>query len=135
MSLGCIIGLHPAPTARLILLYGHFRSMTVEKFIAAFLAMNPEADPSKHRSVIEAPMYRLISVLVRDETQAEQVCAELVRKEGVSSFILCPGFSNQGVGRLSQTLGPSVSVNVSRGDGASNAVARKEMERAGFFRH
>lgn len=104
---------------------------TTERFIAAFV-MNTLADPSKHRSAIDAPMYRLISVLVRGEEDAEQVCAELVRKEGVSSFILCPGFSNQGVGRLSASLGPGISVNVSRGDGTSNAVARKEMEKAGF---
>lgn len=105
---------------------------TTERFIAAFVAINPLADPSKHRSAIDAPMYRLISVLVRGEEDGEQVCAELVRKEGVSSFILCPGFSNQGVGRLSASLGPGISVNVSRGDGTSNAVARKEMEKAGF---
>jgi hypothetical protein len=105
-----------------------------DKFIAAFMAMTPEARP-EHRSVIDTPMYRLISVLVKDERQAEEVCAELVRKEGVSSFILCPGFTNQGVGKLSAILGPDISVNVSRGDGPSNAVARKAMERAGFFKH
>jgi len=108
--------------------------MTEDKFIAAFVAMTPDARP-EHRSVIDTPMYRLISVLVRDEMQAEKVCAELVRQEGVRSFILCPGFTNQGVGRLSWSLGPDISVNVSRGDGPSNAVARKAMERAGFFKH
>lgn len=106
----------------------------VEKFIAAFMAMNPEADPSEHRSVIDAPMYRLISVLVKDERQAEEVCADLVRREGVRSFILCPGFTNQGIGRISSSLGQGISINVARGDGPSNAVARQEMERAGFFR-
>lgn len=109
--------------------------MTKDQFIAAFVAMTPEAVPEVHRSVIDTPMYRLISVLVRDEAQAEKVCAELVRREGVSSFILCPGFTNQGVGSLSAALGPDVSVNVSRGDGPSNAVARRAMEKAGFFRH
>ena len=108
--------------------------MSDPKFIAAFVAMTPEARP-EHRSVIDTPMYRLISVLVTDERQAEEVCAELVHEEGVRSFILCPGFTNQGVGRLSASLGPSISVNVSRGDGPSNAVAHQEMERAGFFKH
>jgi len=127
--------LHPGTTVPLICLYNDFHDMAEDKFIAAFVAMNPKADPSKHRSVIEAPMYRLISVLVKDEVQAEEVCAELVRREGVSSFILCPGFTNRGVGRLSASLGPDVSVNVSRGDGPSNAVARRAMERAGLFEH
>jgi len=108
--------------------------MSDPKFIDTFVAMTPEARP-EHRSVIDTPMYRLISVLVRDEEQAQEVCAELVRREGVSSFILCPGFTNQGVGKLSASLGPDISVNVSRGDGPSNAVARKAMERAGFFKH
>lgn len=109
--------------------------MSEGKFIAAFVAMTPEALPDRHRSVIDTPMYRLISVLVRDEVQAEEVCADLVRQEGVSSFILCPGFTNRGVGSLSAALGPDVSVNVSRGDGPSSAVARKAMEHAGLFRH
>ncbi len=109
--------------------------MTDDRFVAAFVAMTPDADPAKHRSVIETPLYRLISVLVRDEKQAEEVCGDLVRTEGVSSFILCPGFTNKGIGRLSEALGPGISINVSRGDGPSNAVARQAMEKAGFLKH
>lgn len=40
---------------------------TMERFIGAFAVMNPLADPSKHRRVIDAPMYRLISALVSGE--------------------------------------------------------------------
>lgn len=107
--------------------------MTDDRFVAAFMAMTPDADPAKHRSVIETPLYRLISVLVRNEDEAAKVCADLVRKEGVSSFILCPGFTNNAIGRLSEALGPGISINVARGDGPSNAIARQAMERAGFF--
>ncbi len=109
--------------------------MTDERFVAAFVAMTPDADPAKHRSVIETPLYRLISVLVRHEKEAEKVCLDLVRTEGVSSFILCPGLTNAGIGRLSEALGPGISINVARGDGPSNAVARQAMEKAGFFKH
>lgn len=105
---------------------------TMERLIGAFAVMNPLADPSKHRRVIDAPMDRLISALVRGEWQVEQVWDELMRKEGVSSFILCPGFSKQGVGMLSVPLDPDMSENVFRGDGASNAVACQEMARAGL---
>ena len=108
--------------------------MTDERFAAAFVAMAPDADPAKHRSVIETPLYRSISVLVRDESQAQEVCADLIRKEGVRSFILRPGFTNAGIGRSSEALGPDVSINVARGDGPSNAIARKELERAGFLK-
>jgi len=106
--------------------------MSDDRFVAAFVAMTPDAGP-EHRSVIETPMYRLISVLVRDEHQAERVCVDLVDREGVSSFILCPGFTNKGIGTLSETLGPTISINVARGDGPSNVIARQAMERAGFF--
>ncbi|HOO04563.1 MAG TPA: DUF6506 family protein [Methanomassiliicoccales archaeon] len=109
--------------------------MSENKFITAFVAMSPDADPGKHRCVIETSVQRLYSVLVRDERQAEEVCAELVRKEGVCSIILCPGFTNQAVGRLSEALGRDVAVNVARGDGPSGAVAHRAMERAGFLRH
>jgi len=109
--------------------------MTDERFVAAFMAMTPDADPEKHRSVIETPLYRLISVLVRDEEEAVKVSKDLVNREGVSSFILCPGFTNKAIGILSETLGPGISINVARGDGPSNAIARQAMERAGFFRH
>lgn len=108
--------------------------MTDVRFVAAFMAMTPDADPEKHRSVIVTPLYRLISVLVRDEDEAVKVSRQLVEKERVSSFILCPGFSNGGIGRLSEALGPGISINVARGDGPSNAVARQAMERAGFFK-
>jgi len=108
--------------------------MSDERFVAAFVAMTPDAVPEKHLSVIETPLYRLISVLVRDEDEALKVSADLVNKEGVSSFIFCPGFTNRALGRLSETLGPKISINVARGDGPSNAVARQAMEKAGFFK-
>ena len=108
--------------------------MTDDRFVAAFVAMTPDADPAKHRSVIETPLYRLISVLVKDESEAVKVSEDLIKKEGVSSFILCPGFTNKGIGKLSEVLGPGISINVARGDGPSNSVTRKEMERAGFFK-
>ena len=134
MRFGHLIGLPIGPTVRLICRHGNFRNMSEDKFIAAFMAMTPDADPEKHRGVIETPLYRLISVLVRDEGEAEKVCADLVKNDGVSSFIFCPGFTSRTLGRLSETLGPNISINVARGDGPSNAVARKAMERAGFFK-
>jgi hypothetical protein len=107
--------------------------MTGERFIAAMLAMTSEADPLRHRSVVETAHYRLITVLVRDQEQAVEVCQDLVNKECVESFLLCPGFTNKGVGRIAEAVGENVSVNVARGDGPSNAIARKAMERAGLI--
>ena len=121
-------------TEPLISSHSQSPDMTDERFVTAFVAMSPDADPAKHRSVIETPLYRLISVLVKDESEAVKVCGDLIKKEGVSSFILCPGFTNKGIGKLSEVLGPGISINVARGDGPSNSVTRKEMERAGFFK-
>lgn len=97
------------------------------------MAMTPDAEPSRHRTVVETSLYQLTTVLVRDEDQAVELCRELVR-DGVQSFLLCPGFTNHGVGRIAEAAGDGVSVNVARGDGPSNAVARQAMERAGFFK-
>jgi hypothetical protein len=38
------------------------------------------------------------------------------------------------VARVAEAVGDDVSVNVARGDGPSNAVARRIMSEVGFFR-
>jgi hypothetical protein len=107
--------------------------MPENRFRAAFMAMTPDADPHKHRNVIETPLYQLTSILVKDEDEAVKACKDLVRKDGIQSFILCPGFTNRGVARIADAVGEGVSVNVARGDGPSNAIAHKIMSDVGFF--
>jgi hypothetical protein len=65
----------------------------VEKFKATFIAHVPDADPAKHRCVIKTSLYKLTSVLVKNDDEAVEVCRELAQKEGVHAFILCPGFT------------------------------------------
>jgi hypothetical protein len=107
--------------------------MSENRFRAAFMAMTPDADPNIHRNVIETPLYQLTSVLVKDEDEAVKTCEDLVRKHGVQSFILCPGFTNKGVARIADAVGDDISVNVARGDGPSNAIAHRIMGEVGFF--
>ena len=107
--------------------------MAEERFRAALVAMTPDADPSKHRSVIKTPHYELTSILVKNEDEAVRICKELVQKDGVQSFLLCPGFTNKGVARVSEAVGDGISVNVARGDGPSNAIAHRIMSEVGFF--
>lgn len=107
--------------------------MHEKKFRATFMAMTPDADPHRHRNVIETPLYHLTSILVKDEDEAVNICKDLVRADGVQSFILCPGFTNKGVARIADAVGDGVSVNVSRGDGPSNVIAHKIMSDVGFF--
>jgi hypothetical protein len=106
--------------------------MTGKKFRAAFVAMAPDADPALHRTGIETSIYQLTSVLVKDEDEGVQVCRDLAKKKGVRSFLLCPGFTNQGVGKVADAVGSKVAVNVSRGDGPSSALGRKYLKEAGF---
>jgi len=104
-----------------------------EKFRTAFIAHVPDADPVRHRCVIETSLYELTSVLVRDDDQAVEVCRELVEKNGIQSFILCPGFTHRAIARIVEAVGDGVSVNVARGDGPSNEIALKIMRESGWF--
>lgn len=105
-----------------------------EKFRTAFIALVPDAVPATHRSFIETPLYALTSVLVRDETEAIDVCTRLAKREGVTSLILCPGFTHGSVARISEAVGEGVSVNVARGDGPGNKAAFDAMAKAGWFK-
>jgi len=107
--------------------------MDEKRFRAALVAMTPDADPSKHRTVIKTPLYELTSILVKNEDEAIRICKELVQKYGVQSFLLCPGFTSTGVARVSEAVGDGISINVARGDGPSNAIAHRIMSEVGFF--
>ncbi|MEM3551500.1 MAG: DUF6506 family protein [Candidatus Bathyarchaeia archaeon] len=106
----------------------------VEKFRAAFIAHVPDADPSKHRSVIETSLYKLTSVLVKDDDEAVNVCKKLALEEGVQAFILCPGFTHKAIARIMEAVGEGISLSVARGDGPSNEVALKIMRDLGWFK-
>lgn len=95
--------------------------------------MSPDADPARHRGVIQTSIYELTSVIARDESEAVAVCKELVQKNGVQSILLCPGFTHKAICRVAEAVGEGVSINVARGDGPSNAIAHKIMSEAGFF--
>jgi hypothetical protein len=107
--------------------------MVGKKFKAAVIAMAPDAVPRRNWNVLETSSYQLTTVLVRDEDEAVRYCRKLASEAGVQSFLLCPGFTNRGVARVSKAVGDKVSVNVARGDGPSNVLAHRYMEEAGFF--
>lgn len=109
-------------------------NMVEKKFRAAFVAHVPDADPSKHRCKLETSVYELTSVFVKDDDEAIRVCKDLVKKEGVRSFILCPGFTHAGIARLSEAVGKGISINIARGDGPSNQISLSIMNEAGWFK-
>ncbi len=102
-------------------------------FKALFLAHVPDAEPEKHRCVIETSKYKLFVVLVKDQNQAVEVCKKLVKEEGIHSILLCPGFTHRDVAEIAGAVGENVAVAVARGDGPSSRVSMEVMKREGWF--
>ena len=92
-------------------------------FNVVFLAHASDAEPEKHRCMIETPKYKLFSVVVRDQVQAVEECKKLVKEEGIHSVLLCPGFTHRNVAEITEAVGGNVSVAVARGDGPSSRVS------------
>ena len=103
-------------------------------FKVVFLAHAPDAEPEKHRCVIETPKYKLFVVVIRGQDQAVEVCKKLAKEESVQSILLCPGFTHRDVAEISEAVGENVGVFVARGDGPSNRVSTMIIKREGFVR-
>jgi hypothetical protein len=102
-------------------------------FKVVFLAHAPDAEPEKHRCVIEMPKYKLFVVVVKGQDQAVEVCRKLVEEEGIHSVLLCPGFTHGDIAEIAEAVGENVGVFVARGDGASYRVSMEVMKREGWF--
>ena len=50
-------------------------------FKVAFLAHAPDAEPEKHKGVIETSQYKLFVVVANDQRQAVKVCQRLAKLE------------------------------------------------------
>ena len=102
-------------------------------FKVVFLAHAPDAEPEKHRCVVETPKYKLFVVVVKDQGQAVEVCKKLVKAEDIHSILLCPGFRHRDVAEISEAVGKNVAVSVARGDGPSSRVSTEVMKRESWF--
>jgi len=102
-------------------------------FRVVFLAHALDAEPEKHRCVIETSKYKLFVVVVKDQDQAVKVCKKLVKEEGIHSILLCPGFTHRDVAEIAEAVGENVGVFVARGDGPSSRVSMGVMKREGWF--
>ena len=76
-------------------------------FKAASIVMAPEADPEKHRASIKTSKLELTVVVIElmNFDQAVNVCKDLVQKEGIQSFTLCPGFPHKAVAKIANAVG------------------------------
>lgn len=102
------------------------------KFKTIFLSKAPEADPEKHRAVVETDKMKLWVQVVRNTEEAAGIVRQLTEKEGLHSVLLCPGFSHSEVARIQDAAGPSVSVSVARGDGPGNRVIGEVFRQVGW---
>ncbi|MEO0114171.1 MAG: DUF6506 family protein [candidate division WOR-3 bacterium] len=103
-------------------------------FKVLFLAHAPDAEPKKHRCSITTPnCFSLFAVIVKNQKQAIEVCQEMVKKEGIQSILLCPGFTHLDIAEIKKVVGKNVGISVARGDGPSNRIALKAMEKEGWF--
>jgi len=98
-------------------------------FKVVFLAHASDAEPVKHRCVIETSKYKLFAVVVKDQAQAVEECKKLVKEEGIHSVLLCPGFTHRNVAEIAEAVGKNVAVSVARGDGPSSRVSAEVRRR------
>jgi hypothetical protein len=101
-------------------------------FNVLFIAHAPDADRHKHRSEIDTGRYRLLAVVVRDQTEAVDTAREMALAEGIDTILLCPGFTHSDVAEISAALDGRVGVAVARGDGPSNRLSAQARKRAGY---
>ncbi len=102
-------------------------------FRVLFLAHTPDAEPEKHRCVVETSKYKLFVRLVKNQPQAVEVCKKLAAEEGIHSILLCPGFTHKDIAEISEAVGENVGVFVARGDGPGSRVTMEVMKREGWF--
>ncbi len=94
-------------------------------FKVVFLAHASDADPEKDRSLIETSVYKLFTIVVKDQAQALEECIKLVKDEGIHSILLCPGFSNKNVAEITEAVGENVGVAVARGNSPGRKLPTK----------
>jgi hypothetical protein len=102
-------------------------------FNVVFVAHAPDAEPEKHKCLIETSKYKLFVRVVQNQAQAVEVCQNLVKEEGIRAILLCPGFTHKNIAELAEAVGQNVGIFVARGDTPSNRVVAEVMEREGWF--
>ena len=86
----------------------------------------------KHRSEIDTGKCHLLSVVVRDQTEAIDVAREIVDDQSIDTILLCPGFTHSDVTEIVDVLGGRVGVAVARGDRPSSRISAQARRREGY---
>lgn len=73
------------------------------KLKAAFMFIAPEANHSKHKTVVDTPNVALTVVGVDNYQEAEQVAIELA-EEGITAIELCAAFGIEGTAIVNKAV-------------------------------
>jgi len=99
-------------------------------FKAVFLAHARDAEPEKHRALVETSQYKLFTIVVKNQEQAIEECKKLAKEEGIHSVLLCPGFTDKNVAEIAEAVGDDIGVAVARGDSPGRKVPTEVRIRA-----
>ncbi|MBN1900403.1 hypothetical protein JW926_03645 [Candidatus Sumerlaeota bacterium] len=102
-------------------------------FQSLFMAKAPDADRTKHKSVIDTGKYRLFTVIVKNQQEALEVTREFFQKEKIVSILLCPGSTHRDVAEIIEATKGQVGVSVARGDNPGRKIVHDALQREGFF--
>ncbi|GAK59200.1 hypothetical protein U27_06177 [Candidatus Vecturithrix granuli] len=82
---------------------------------AAFIFVAPEADPAKHRAMIDTPIVKLTVVGVKNYVEGIAAAQQLV-EQGIGAIELCAGFGVEGVAQVKKAVQGKAVVGVVRFD-------------------
>jgi hypothetical protein len=104
-------------------------------FKEAVVVMALDGDPKKHRTTIKTNKVEVTLALIERDNFAQgvEVCKELVKNQGIQSFLLCPGFTHKAIADIVDAIGPGVAVNVARGDVPSTLMVGEILAKEGWF--
>ena len=104
-------------------------------FKEAVVVMALDGDPNRHRATIKTSKLELSVAVIEmmNFDQAVKVCQDLVQKQGVQSFILCPGFTHQAIAKIANAVGEKVAITVARGDVPSTTLTGEILAKEGWF--
>ena len=77
-------------------------------------------------------LYKLFTVLVRDQNQAVEVLAGDSSRRSPLQLVLCPGNTHRDVAQIVEAVGDGVSVSVARGDGPSMRIVAQAKASSGM---
>ena len=87
----------------------------MKKLLIGFLLITAHADPKRDSTCIHNDDATILFFTVNSYSQGEQY-ARALAAIGCDAIELCPGFGNEGVGRIQKAVGPYMPVGVVRFD-------------------